>query len=230
MIELRATCDHNYRNFLIDRLSLPNKINVPTRSDDPKWTSKFLDAFTRPEAEYYVDHDYPGWFVWGKDFPAYEVNPKQGLQFDEVETNARKTIANLLDREWFKSFFGYLKQEPRDGSPDRFRMASSMLLQFAFELVRDGLTSVTYDQLKEETEAVFEDGSDKHQHRATAEILGALVNAYRDSTPKNRDMMWAHVFPIVKRIFEEGLTPENSSYWSSFLHLVLVIFSLHTFC
>lgn len=169
-----------------------------------------------------MDHDYPGWLVWGKEFPAYEVNPKKGLQFDEVESNARRTIANLLDREWFRAFFGYLKQEPRDGSPDRFRMASSMLLQFVFELVRDGLTSVTYEQIKEETEAVFEDGSDKHQHRATAEILGALVNAYRDSAVENRDMMWAHVFPIVKGIFEDGLTPENASYWSSFLHLVLV--------
>lgn len=222
LIELRATCEHNYRNFLLDKLVLPNKLTVPTKSEDPNWTEEFLESFTKPDAAYYVDHDYPGWLVWGKDFPAYEVNPREGLQFDDVETNARKTIANLLDREWFKTFFQYLKQEPRDGAPDRFRMASSMLLQFAFELMRDGLTPVKYDEIVEETTAVFEDGSDKHQHRATAEILGALVSAYRDSTVGNKDMMWSHVFPIVKKIFEEGLTPENSSYWSSFLHLVLV--------
>ena len=196
---------------------------IETDIKDPGWTEKFLAAFAQPEAEYFVDHDHPGWLVWDKTFPAYMVDPQEEVQYDDVENDARKAIGKHLDRKWFNTFFGYLKQEPRDGGADRFRMASSMLLQFAFNLVREGVASVTLDEIKEETANVLGDGSDKHQHRATAEILGAIVSSYRDSTKKNRDAMWEYVFPIIRGIFEDGLTPENCSYWTAFLHLILVV-------
>lgn len=208
----------------MENFHLPQKISVLTKREDPNWTKEFLSAFSEPEAEYFVDHDYPGWLVWGKDFPAYKIDPQEDLQYDEVEESARRAIGTHLTRAWFKTFFGYLKQEPRDGVPDRFRMAGSMLLQYAFNLVREGVAEATLDDIKEEIVDVLGDGSDKHMHRATAEILGALVSSYRDSTLTNRTMMWDYVFPIVKTIFEEGLTPENASYWISFLHLILVCF------
>jgi proteasome activator subunit 4 len=208
----------------LEDFHLPQKIFIPTRRDDPAWTKEFLSAFAQPEAEYFVDHDYPGWLVWGKEFPAYKVDPREDTPYDQIENDARKAIGKNLDRKWFNVFFGYLKQEPRDGSTDRFRAASSMLLQFAFNLMREGVASVTLEEIKKETTEVLGDGSDKHQHRATAEILGALVSSYRDSTLQNRNAMWEYVFPIVKKIFEDGLTPENSSYWTSFLHLVLVCY------
>lgn len=213
---------HELRNFLLDELYLPQKISVPTRREDPNWTQEFLSAFSKPEAEYFVDHDHPGWLVWEKELPAYKADADEGFQYDDVENTARNAIGKHLDRKWFNVFFDFLKQEPRDGGADRFRMASSMLLQFAFNLMREGVASITFEEIKEETLESLGDGSDKHQHRATAEILGALVNSYRDSTLANRNKMWEFVFPIVKKIFEDGLTPENSSYWTSFLHLVLV--------
>jgi proteasome activator subunit 4 len=33
--------------------------------------------------------------------------------------------------------------------------------------------------------------------------------------------VWEYVFPIVRGIFQDGLTPENSGYWTTFLHVVL---------
>lgn len=218
---------HDLKNFLLEDLFIPQKISVTPEPNDPKWTKEFLAAFARPNAEYYVDHDYPGWLVWDKEFPAHRAHPHETLQYDAVENGARNAIGKKLDRKWFNVFFGYLKQEPRDGGADRFRMASSMLLQFAFNLVREGLAAVTFDEIKKETTQVLGDGSDKHQHRATAEILGALVASYRDSSLQHRDAMWEYVFPIVKKIFEDGLTPENSSYWTSFLHLILVCYVWH---
>lgn len=127
-----------------------------------------------------------------------------------------------MDQKWFNSFFQFLKQEPREGVPDRFRMASSMLLQFAFDLIRTGTAAASFEDIQQEVEVLYGDGSDKHQHRATAEVLGALVCSYRDSSAEYRDKMWAFVFPIIRGIFQDGLTPDNSSYWSSFLHLILV--------
>jgi proteasome activator subunit 4 len=222
LIELRATCAHELKNLLLEDLYTPNRISIPTKREDPNWTDEFLSSFSRPDAEYFVDADYPGWLVWDKTFPAYKVNPDEQLQYDEVEMEASKAIGKHLNREWFKTFFGYLKQEPRDGNHDRFRLASSMLLQFAFDFVRQGVASATFEEIKIETNEVLGDGSDKHQHRATAEILGALVSSYRESNLQDRSKMWEFVFPIVKKIFEDGLTPENSSYWSSFLQLILV--------
>lgn len=219
---MRVTCDHEYKNFLLDQFKIPHKILVPAKLDDPQWTEKFLAAFAQPNTDYYVDHDYPGWLVWTPEFPAYEADPKEQLQYDEIETQARSRIGSHMDKKWFNLFFHYLKQEPREGVPDRFRMASSMLLQFAFNLMRDGVAAASFEDVQSEIEEVFGDGSDKHQHRAAAEILGALVCSYRDSTADHRERMWAYVFPIIKQIFQDGLTPDNSSYWSSFLHLVLV--------
>ncbi|KAF5015862.1 hypothetical protein F66182_12644, partial [Fusarium sp. NRRL 66182] len=34
-------------------------------------------------------------------------------------------------------------------------------------------------------------------------------------------MVWEYAFPIVKKILEDGLTPENSGYWTTFLHMIL---------
>lgn len=220
---MRATCNHDYKHFLLDEFKFPNKFSVETARDDPNWTEQFLESFAKPNPKYYVDHDYPGWLVWDKELPAYETNPKDDPNYyDELESNARKIIGSRMTREWFHGFFAYLKQEPREGTPDRFRMASSMLLQFAFDLVRANITVASLDDIKAETAEVLGDGSDKHQHRATAEILGAYVCSYGEASIDARTSMWAYVFPIIKKIFDDGLTPENCSYWSSFVHLVLV--------
>lgn len=150
------------------------------------------------------------------------MNDQNQLQYDDTEKDARHHIGKHMDQKWFNSFFQFLKQEPREGVPDRFRMASSMLLQFAFDLIRTGTAAASFEDIQQEVEVLYGDGSDKHQHRATAEVLGALVCSYRDSSAEYRDKMWAFVFPIIRGIFQDGLTPDNSSYWSSFLHLILV--------
>lgn len=220
---MRATCEHDFKNFVLNDLKLRDKFKVEASPDTPNWTENFLSAFAKPDAEYFVDHDYPGWLAWPKEFSAYVVDAKEDpARYDELETRARKKIGSLMTRSWFHEFFAHLKQEPREGSPDRFRMASSMLLQFTFDLIRAGVTAASLDDVKEELNEVFGDGSDKHQHRATAEILAAYICSYSDASVADRNSMWADVFPMLQKIFEEGLTPENSSYWSSFVHIVLV--------
>ncbi|KAI9678792.1 MAG: hypothetical protein M1817_005850 [Caeruleum heppii] len=221
LVETRAFCQHDYENYLLDKQTIPAKIQVPTRPDDPKWTRDYLSAFAQPEAEVYIDHDYPGWLMWDKTMPAYQANPLKGLQYDKVEQGVRSQVGGILTREWFTTFFGYLKQEPRDAGADRFRMASVMMLVYAFGLLISGETSTTFADLQEMVGAVYEDGADKHQHRATAEILGALLTAVVDEPVEKRTMVWEYAFPIVRKVFEDGLTPENSSYWTTFLHLTM---------
>ena len=103
----------------------------------------------------------------------------------------RSIIGRLLDRKWFSTFFSYLKQEPRDSSADKFRVASAAMLTYAFELIiRDGLAVATFEDIKEETLAVFGDGSDKHQHRATAEIVAGLVTSVMDGSIERRTAVW----------------------------------------
>jgi proteasome activator subunit 4 len=177
--------------------------------------------FEKPEADYYVDHDYPGWLVWDETMPAYEANRAARLQYDASESAVRSQIGSLLNRKWFKTFFNYLKQEPRDATVDKFRMSTAMLLVYAFDLMHDGATEVSFADIKEEVEAIYQDGSDKHQHRATAEILGALLISVTEESPDRNKDVWDYVFPFIRRIFSESLTPENLGYWAMFLHLVL---------
>jgi len=221
LIDMRAICKHSYENYLLDKQIIPTKIKVETRRDDPNWTREYLSNFAQPDAEYYVDHDYPGWLLWDKTMPAYKSTVTKALDFDEVEIKVRSQMGKLLTRKWFATFFGYLKQEPRDASADRFRMASAMMLMYAFDLVINKVAVATFEDIKELVKTVYEDGSDKHQHRATAEILGALLTAVNDDDVAKRSMVWEFTFPIIRNVFSDGLTPENSGYWTTFLHLVL---------
>lgn len=218
MITSRSLCKHDYKRYLLMDEALPDKIQVPTRPNDPDWTKQFLDSFAQPDAKYYVDYEFPGWLVWNKTMPAFMTSQPQ-VEHDEVETHVRKRIGKALDRHWFSTFFAYMKQEPRDQTGDRFRMSAAMMLTHAFDLVFAGLTVATFEDIKDLTQAVYGDGTDKHQHRATAEILGALLADASEVTPEQRTQIWDYVFPIIRGIFKDGLTPENSGYWTTFLHM-----------
>lgn len=222
MIDVRAICSHSYENYILAKQHFPARIQVAAKRDEKGWTEEFLSAFSKPEAEYYVDHDFPGWLVWPEKFPAYKANIKRDIEYDEVEWKVRSHMGRLFTRQWFAKFFDYLKQEPRDASSDKFRMPCAMMLLYVFELMfRDELTAATFDEIKEEIARVFEDGSDKHQHRATAEILGALIASVMDTDVEKRKLVWEYAFPMVRKILSDGLTPENSGYWTTFLHMVL---------
>jgi proteasome activator subunit 4 len=152
--------------------------------------------------------------------PAFLPNAPQ-LAFDDVEKDVRNKIAKHLTRSWFSNMFAFMKQEPRDNSADRFRMSSAMLLTHSFDLVFSGLTEATFEDIKDLTQSVYGDGSDKHQHRATAEIMAALLSCAPDLKAEQRQEVWEYVFPVVRGIYKDGLTPENSGYWTTFLHVVL---------
>ncbi|EON69048.1 proteasome activator subunit 4 [Coniosporium apollinis CBS 100218] len=220
LVQTRCLTNHDYKKYLLQEESIPDKIEVPTRSEDPNWTKDFLSSFAKPEAKYYVDHDYPGWLVWDKKMPAYTIEPQE-YNYDKLEMKIRKQIGKIMDRHWFSTYFAYMKQEPRDHGADRFRMSSAMTLTGAFDLMFQGLTTATFEDIKDLTQSVYADGSDKHQHRATAEIFGAMLCEAHDLSSEQRMAVWDYVFPIVRGIFQDGLTPENSSYWNTFLHLVL---------
>ncbi|KAL2405726.1 Proteasome activator complex subunit 4B [Exophiala dermatitidis] len=222
MTDVRAVCNHDYANYIQARQEFPAKVKVPVRAEEEGWTESYLNSFAQPETEVYIDHDYPGWLVWSKFMPGYKANVQNDILYDELEWKKRTVIGKLLDRDWFVKFFKYLKQEPRDQSADKFRMASAAMLTYAFELIiRDSLAVATFEEIKEETLAVFEDGSDKHQHRATAEILAGLVTSVMDNSIDRRTMVWEFAFPIIQQVFSDGLTPENSGYWTTFLHMIL---------
>ncbi|KAF2400915.1 hypothetical protein EJ06DRAFT_493478 [Trichodelitschia bisporula] len=219
-ISVRSLCKHDYKRYILGEEELPDKIQVPTKNLEPGWTEEFLDDFAHPEAEYYVDFDYPGWLAWKPTMPAFVTNPTR-MEYDETETEARKRLGSLLDRHWFSTFFAFMKQEPKDTSNDRFRTANALLLTHTFDLIFGGASVATFEDIKDLTMAVYSDGSDKHQHRATAEIMCALLSCAVDLEEDLRLEVWRFVFPVVRGIFKDGLTPENSNYWTSFLQLIL---------
>lgn len=218
--QTRAIVSHSYENYLLDHQTDPDEVSIPTHPEDEGWTDHYLQTFAKADATAYVDADYPGWLVWQKKMKGLRTG-KSNLQYDEVELRVRKKIGSLIDRTWLSTYFGYLKQEPRDSQADRFRMSSSMIVAYTLDLLSEKLTVLTWDEFKELTQAVYGDGSDKHQHRAMAEICGALLSSAEDFSTAFREQIWEFVFPIIRRIFSDGLTPENSSYWSTFVTLIV---------
>jgi proteasome activator subunit 4 len=221
-VETRAIYGHSNENFVREIETLVNRVEVPVPKDDPKWTQKFLAAFAHPETpEYFVDRDFPGWLVWGKTFRATRGRPVDFDDYDELETSIRKQMGELLTREWYEKFFAYMKQEPRDSTADRFRVHNAALLIQTFDLTFSGVTSATFDDIKDLIKATFEDGSDKHQHRATAEIIAALLLSPLERPLEIRNKVWNYAVPIMLQVFADGLTPENITYWMTCLHMII---------
>ena len=221
LVDTRALSQHSYENYLLDKQHYPTRVSIPTRRDEPGWTDEHLESFKHPTTAFYIDHDHPGWLVWGKSMPAYVANPKEDVEFDDEEKRVWVQIGKILTRSWFATLFDYLKQEPRDASADRFRMASAILLVSAFELIHQGFAAANIEDIKQEIAVVFGDGTDKHQHRATAEILGGLLGSAIDRDIKIRTEVWGFCFPMILKVFSDSLTPENSGYWTTFLHMLL---------
>ncbi|USW52220.1 Putative proteasome activator complex subunit 4 domain, proteasome activator Blm10 [Septoria linicola] len=219
LAQTRALVGHKYENYLLDEQKDPDEILVPTERDDPTWTQRYLASFAKPEADAYIDADYPGWLVWQKTVRAFRTGPSQ-LEYDAIEQKVRAKMGSFIDRHWLSTYFGYMKQEPRDNA-DRFRMSYSMIVAYAMDLMADGLTQATWEDFKDLTQAVYGDGSDKHQHRAMSEIIGAMLSSSEDFEHDLRTKIWDFAFPIVRRIFTDGLTPENISYWSTFVTLIV---------
>lgn len=220
LAQTRALVGHKYENYLLDDQQDPDQVSIPTERDDASWTERYLEAFAKPQADAYVDSDFPGWLVWQKTMRGARTGPSL-LEYDEVEQHVRKKMGSYIDRHWLSTCFGYMKQEPRDQHADRFRMSNSINVAYAMDLMSDGLTVATFDDFKDLTQAVYGDGSDKHQHRAMAEIMGAMLSSSEDFEEELRTKVWDFAFPIVRRIFSDGLTPENSGYWSTFVTLIV---------
>lgn len=221
-IETRAIYGHSVENWVRERENSINKVVVTVPKSDPDWTRKFLDSFESPASpEYFVERDYPGWLVWGKNFNASRNPPLVFDDFDELETSVRKQIGGLITIEWYRKIFGYMKQEPRDAAADRFRGHNVTMLMHTFDYTLSDLTVATLEEIKEEIKAVYGDGSDKHQHRATAEILAALLLVVIERPPTQRNDVWGYGVPILLKVFADGLTPENVTYWMTCLHMII---------
>ena len=221
LIGTRLISEHSYENYLLNKHTVLGKIEVITKREEQGWTEKHLSDFAKAETAYYVDHEYPGWLVWTNKMPAYKSDVKETASYDDVEQRVVSRIGQALTREWFSTFFSYLLQEPRDLSADRFRVSGALMLGHAFVLMHDGHAAVTFEEIKEEILKTFGDGSDKHKHRATAEILGGLLGSSVNKSLEIRTKLWEFSMSIVLKIFADNLTPENSGYWTTFLHLML---------
>lgn len=222
-IDMRAVYGHSYLNYLTEKeVGDRNRVEVPVAKGDAQFTRRFLDAFNEPEgADYMVDSDHPGWLVWGDKFTAHRARPTPFNSYDELESRVRGHIGSILTKKWMSQCFEYLKQEPKDSSYDRFKMSNVYLLMHVFDLTYYGSTAVTLENIQELVKETFGDGSDKHQHRATAEILGALLAGSSDDPVEMRDKVWEFASPMLLGILNDGLTPENLQYWLPCVHLIL---------
>ena len=221
-VETRAVYGHSVEKWVKEEEHPLNRIEVDVKSSQPNWTEEFVSGFAKPELpEYYVDRDYPGWLVWGNKFRAMASRPLEFEDYDELEMSIRKQIGSLLTREWYEKFFGYMKQEPRDANNDRFRVHNAAILIQTFDVTLNGLSSATFDDIKDLIKATYEDGSDKHQHRATSEIIAALLISVMERPIKVRNEIWEYAVPIMLGVFSDGLTPENITYWMTCLHMII---------
>lgn len=217
-IDMRAVYEHSYENYLREKEVQLNRYDVPV---DEALTKTFLDQFADGDTtKDFVDDDYPGWLVWPKKITMVKSRPVMFRGFDKVETAVRQQIAGVLTKDWFKQCFDYMKQEPRDASTDRFRMQNFSLLVNIFDLLYGVEPAASIDEIIEMVKEVYGDGTDKHQHRATAEILCSMLCSSIDQEIELRNTVWGFAATMMLQIIATDLTPDNLTYWMTALHLV----------
>ena len=221
-LETRAIYSHSVEKFIKEEETIVNRVEIVVNKDDPNWTQKYLDSFADPKVpKYFIDRDFPGWLVWGKSFRAAKADPEEFTAYDDLEMSVRLQFARLLTRDWYEKMFAYMKQEPRDATADRFRVHNTALLIQTFDVTLTDPGGATWDDLKELITTTFGDGSDKHQHRAAAEIFAALLLSVLERPLQVRNKIWGFAAPIILGVFNDGLTPENVAYWMTCLHMIL---------
>ncbi|CAF9915935.1 MAG: hypothetical protein GOMPHAMPRED_000902 [Gomphillus americanus] len=221
LLTTRIVCEHSYENYILEKQNIIGKIDVETKRHEPGWTKEHLASFSKPQTAYYIDHEHPGWLVWTRTMPAYKADVHTSEDLDEVETRVIRSLGAHFTKAWYHSCFKYLLQEPRDSGMDKFRISSAMLLGYTFDLMHQGFTAITLEELQDEIMETFGDGNDKHQHRATAEILGGLIGSTYDKSLEIREKVWKFCMSLVLKIFNDGLNPENCNYWTTFLHVLV---------
>jgi len=219
LLQTRVICDHSVKKYVMGGNRWPGRVVFKTDRDNPEYTKKYLASFSQPDTEYYIDHAaHFGWLTWKEEYPAMTADNHEDFQFDDLEASVRACICESLDRAWFATYFKHMLQEPRDQAADRFRPSNVAVLAITFDYVIEGRAAVSLSELKKEIELAYGDGSTKHQHRAFAEILAALLGTVYLVAKDVRNEMWDYVMPKLLKIFKDELTPENSSYWLSFIH------------
>lgn len=223
-IDVRAAYDHDYRNYLLEdqKNADQNRLEIEVTDGSTEFTKKYLDSFAgdREDAEYMVDADHPGWLVWGKKFTAFRAKPRPFDAYDEVERAVRDQMGSMITKEWISQVFSYMKQEPRESS-DRIRASNIYTLMNVFDLMYYGRTKLTLEDVIALVKEVYDDGSDRNQHRATAEIIAALLTGSSDDPVEMRKPVWDFAAPMLLHILTEELTPENQSYWTNCLHIIV---------
>ncbi|KAL5601027.1 hypothetical protein BROUX41_005856 [Berkeleyomyces rouxiae] len=221
MIDMRATYNHKYTNYLEEKAVDTGRVQLDVESSDPNWTENYLGQFGSDGGDYRIDSDYPGWLVWSNKVLVHKAKPPLFDHYDEFERSVRNQIGGLITIDWLRKCFDYMKQEPRDQNSDRFRLSNTYPLMYIFDLMHYGCTSIKMKDVIKLVAEVYEDGSDRNQHRATAEILAAMLSGSADDPVESRDKVWEFASPMLLKILEEDLTPENLSYWTSCVHLVI---------
>ncbi|CAI4217446.1 unnamed protein product [Parascedosporium putredinis] len=199
-IDMRAAYEHDYHNYLTEKQNDANRLEIEVSHGTAEFTQNFLDSFADPDPEN------------AKYMPF--------LAYDELEAGVRKQVGDLITKEWLTKAFAYMKQEPRESS-DRIRMSNIYMLMHVFDLMYYGQTQIKLDDVVTLVDEVYGDGSDRNQHRATAEIFGALLAGSSDDPLEMRRPVWDYAAPKLLRILSEELTPENQAYWTNCLHLIV---------
>lgn len=210
---IQSMTNNDIRRLVEDEFVTPRSFQKTVEDErNEGWLAHF---FQKMEPAHYVDVEYPGWLVWADEYPAYYSSDikKDDLKFGAIPTKRMTTMGGLIDPTWIETLLRFMKQEPREGSQDHYRQSVAYLMSTVFFLLRQGKVKVQMTFIQKYILEMYGNGSDKNHHRATAECLGGLITASRNSDKAFENECWQFIMPIIKRAIDIDLNPENLPYW-----------------
>ena len=159
-----TTSPHHRKNAHGQRPAAAATAAKPEPKPDPLLAEQTLSSKEQRKADWAIMREMSR-YLWPKDNLGTRL--RVGLS---VGLLVGAKLLNVQVPFYFKSIVDSMNIDFVALGGTAWTVAGSMIVAYAMDLMANGLTEATFDDFKDLTQAVYGDGSDKHQHRPRSKV------------------------------------------------------------
>ena len=163
-----------------------------------------------------------GMFVWPSEFMGYKTPARSSnLDYSSEVLEQLKALAPKFNRTWVHQQLEYLREETSK-SGSGLRSPEAYIWPLLFRVFRGLDGAVTEEEIRQEITGLLGDGKDKFRHQATFEVIFSLIMSLKFAPQEYVQRTWDWLLPLLLKIFETMLKPDNVGFWRTFLTSIIV--------
>jgi hypothetical protein len=181
-----------------------------------------LQSMKANSSSIFHDQIKTGMFVWPSEFVGYKTPDRScNLDYSSEVLVQLKALAPKFNRTWVHQQLEYLREETSK-SGSGLRSPEAYIWPLLFRVFRDLDGAVTEEDIRQEITALLGDGKEKFRHQATFEVVFSLIMSLKFAPQDYVQRTWDWLLPLLLKVFESMLKPDNVGFWRTFLTSIIV--------